>query len=61
MKTFEKIYFIRFIEFRILRYVLHCSNFFGARLFFSEKNKRGGGGGEGGLGGEWRRLFGTLE
>ena len=30
-----------FIEFRILRYVLHCSNFFGARLENPKINKRG--------------------
>ena len=54
-----------FIEFQILRYGLHCSNIFGARLENSKTNKRdkrgvcvcGGGGpnnsggGEGGVGG----------
>ena len=52
-KTFEKksISF-DFIEFRILRYVLHCSIFFGARLENPKINKRGcpnnsGGEGEG--------------
>ena len=33
-----------FIEFGILRYVLHCSNFFGARLENLKVNKRDGGG-----------------
>ena len=35
-----------FIEFQILRYGLHCSNFFGARLENSKTSKRGKGGGE---------------
>ena len=43
-KTLEKSISCDFIEFRILRYVLHCSNFFGARLQKPKFNKRGGGG-----------------
>ena len=42
-KTLEKSISCDFIEFRILRYVLHCSNFFGARLQKPKFNKRGGG------------------
>ena len=34
-----------FIEFRMLRYLLHCSIFFGARLENPKINKRGSGGG----------------
>ena len=60
-----------FIEFRILRYVLHCSIFFGARLENLKINKGGGRGG--GPNNSRRsdfffkknkrdgRLFGTLE
>ena len=50
----------------MLRYVLHCSNFFGARLENPKINKRGvlitaaemgGGGGGGGGGGDGERAF----
>ena len=41
-KTFEKSISFDFIEFRILRYVLHCSVFFGARLENPKINKRRG-------------------
>ena len=50
-KHSEKSISFDFNEFRILRYVLHCSIFFGARLENPKINKReGGGGGCGGWG-----------
>ena len=72
MKTFEKSISFDFIEFRILRCVLHCSNLFGARLENPKNNNRGRVGGPNNSGGEGSdfffkknkrgiRLFGTLE
>ena len=52
MKTFEKSFSFDFIEFRILRYLLHCSHFFGARLENLKNNKRGRGGPNNNRGGE---------